>query len=53
MRINEPLTTPCAAKNMAIVNALENMMVWPEFRNANDVVILTEDFSYALRCLSY
>jgi len=30
---------------MAIVKALEKIMFWPEFKNANEVVIFTDDFS--------
>jgi len=30
---------------MAIVKALENIMFWPEFKNASEVVIFTDDFS--------
>jgi hypothetical protein len=42
------LTTPCAAKNMAAVNAVENMTFWPEFKYEREVVIFTDDFSYVL-----
>jgi hypothetical protein len=50
---DEPLTTPWAAKNMAVVKALENMMFCPEFKNANDVLILTDDSSYCAKYRSY
>ena len=48
-----PLITPCAAKNMAAVKAPEKMTFCPEFKYAKEVVILTDDFSYSRRCLSY
>ena len=53
VRDDEPLTTPCAARNIAIVNTLEKMIFWPEFKYAREVVIFTLAFSYAVRCLSY
>lgn len=50
---HQPLITPWAARNIAIVSALEKMTFWPEFRSDNDVVIFTDDFSYSARYLSY
>ena len=50
---NSPLMTPCAARNMIPVSAVENMIFWPELRRASDVAILTEAFSYARKCVSY
>jgi hypothetical protein len=44
---DQPLITPCAAKNIAAVKALEKMIFCPEFKYAKEVVILTEDFSYS------
>jgi len=42
---NIPFTTPCAAKNIAIVSALEKMTFCPELRYAREVEILIEAFS--------
>lgn len=46
MKCWSPLITPWAARNIAVVNALEKIIFCPEFRNASEVVILTDDFSY-------
>ena len=43
---SKPFTTPCAARNIAMVKALEKMTFWPEFKYERDVVIFTDDFSY-------
>lgn len=53
VRQSIPFMTPCAARNIVAVNAVEKMIFCPEFRYAKDVVIFTEDASYCLRCLSY
>jgi hypothetical protein len=45
--------SPCAARNMIPVSAVENMTFWPELRKASDVAILIDAFSYARRCVSY
>lgn len=34
---------------MVVVKAVENIMFWPEFRYAKEVVIKTDDFSYCFR----
>ena len=34
---NAPLTTPCAAKNIAMVSALERIAFCPELRYAKEV----------------
>ena len=51
--VMEPVTMPCAARNIIAVSADENIMFWPELRYASDVAIFKADFSYALKCLSY
>ena len=38
---------------MVAVNAVENIMFWPELRYAKEVVIKTDDFSYCFRWASY
>jgi hypothetical protein len=48
-----PLMTPCAARNMIPVSAVEKITFWPELRRASDVEILIEAFSYARKCESY
>jgi hypothetical protein len=45
--------TPCAARNMIPVSAVEKMTFWPEFKSAREVAILTDAFSYARKCVSY
>lgn len=50
---DSPLTTPCAAKSIIIVRALEKMKFCPEFSAAREVAILTEAFSYVFRVESY
>ena len=45
--------TPCAARNMIPVSAVENMTFWPELRSAREVAILTDAFSYVRKCVSY
>lgn len=48
-----PLITPWAARNIIAVKADEKMIFWPEFKYASDVAILSADFSYDFKCLSY
>ena len=48
-----PLTTPCAASNIIIVNALEKIKFCPELSMAKLVEILTDAFSYVFSVASY
>lgn len=43
--IDSPERTPLAARYIISVSAEEKIAPWPEFSNANEVAILTDDFS--------
>ena len=48
-----PFTTPCAARNIIMVRAVEKMKFCPEFSTERLVAILTDAFSYVFSVLSY
>ena len=51
--IAPPPTIFDAAIHIIPVKAVEKIMFWPEFSNANEVAILSEDFSYDCIAESY